>query len=73
MSGGSYSYAYLRLDEFIEAMEVAKFPDDVNIPIRREFAKHLRLVSEAMMAIEWVDSGDSSPPHDADAIRRCLE
>ena len=73
MSGGAYGYAYRALEEFIEAQEVAEFPDEINIPVRREFAKHLRLVADAMHAVEWVDSGDCSPPHDADAIRRCLE
>ena len=73
MSGGAYGHAYRALEEFIEAQEVAEFPDEINIPVRREFAKHLRLVADAMHAVEWVDSGDCSPPHDADAIRRCLE
>lgn len=72
MSGGAYDYAYNSLDEFIETMEVAEFPDEINIPLRRKFAAHLRLVRDAMQAVEWVDSGDCSPPHDEDAIRRVL-
>ncbi len=72
MSGGRYSYKYMQLEEFISDLREMDVSDEVNIPIRHEFIKHLELVVEAMHAIEWVDSGDCSPPHDADAIRRVL-
>lgn len=66
MSGGVYDYAYMKVAQMAEELA-----DSVN-PKRREFAEHMRLVAEAMRAIEWVDSGDCSEPHDTDAIKRCL-
>ncbi len=75
MSGGSHNYGYRQVKEFIESVEVGDtIGDNPKLtPLRIEFLKHLRLVAEAMKAIEWVDSGDCSPPHDEDAIRRALE
>ena len=51
MSGGSMNYLYLNVQE-------AEFKE--NTAERRAFRKHLNLVAEALRAIEWVDSGDSS-------------
>lgn len=70
MSGGSHDHAYRNVDEFIERMETEGFNGDI---LREAFASHLKRVSAAMKAIEWVDSGDSSSPCDSEAIRRCLE
>jgi hypothetical protein len=39
---------------------------------RRAFAKHLELVAKALHDIEWVDSGDSPPGSENEAIRACL-
>lgn len=65
MSGGSYNYLYLRVEE------VATDPRVRNGgPVRRAFAKHLDKVAEAMRAIEWVDSCDSSD--DTKEILACL-
>lgn len=73
MSGGSYDYAYARLDDFAEAMRgTGGCGDDAAPPALREaFREHLKLVARAMRAIEWNDS------HDGDAdestlIRACL-
>lgn len=73
MSGGSYLYAYRRVEEFAEALERNERLDgcplsEPNDLVRLAFAGHLRKVAEAMRAIEWVDSSDCSPPHDRDAI-----
>ncbi len=68
MSGGSYNYAFQRIDDFADDM-LARNPT----PERRAFAKHLRKVALAMRAIEWVDSGDSAPGDENAAIRACLE
>lgn len=53
MSGGSYEYLYCKIDD--AANTIAKRRDT---PLRRAFAAHLRLVSDAMREIEWVDSCD---------------
>lgn len=77
MSGGAYSYAYLRLDEFIE--EVRKRDeraDDLTFEVRcvrATFMAHLQRVSSAMREVEWVDSGDNGPGDEVEAIRKVFE
>lgn len=73
MSGGSYNYAFRRVEEFAEALETGTTFDGratgcENNHDRIGFAAHLRKVAAAMQAIEWVDSGDCSQPHDTSAI-----
>ena len=65
MSGGSYDYAYQKVDSMAD--ELLASVD----PIRAAFAEHLKLVSRAMYAIEWVDSGDNAPGYEIAAIRAC--
>lgn len=76
MSGGSYDYAFGRVDEFAELLESGTTWTGRKVvdphPSRLEFAKHLRKVAAAMEAIEWVDSYDRSPPADSDAIAAVL-
>ncbi len=73
MSGGSYDYAYNKVHEFADHLELGPHYDDKDqMKMRRQFVKHLRLVAEAMRAIEWVDSSDSSAPEDTEAIRKAL-
>lgn len=62
MSGGSYEYAYCKIDDWEQTM-----PDRSN-PRRMAFKKLLKLVSEAMHDIEWVDSSDMSPGDENKAI-----
>ena len=73
MSGGSYDYAFEKVERFAEALETDTRLDghklyQSNGHDRIGFAAHLRKVAAAMKAIEWVDSGDSSPPEDTLAI-----
>jgi hypothetical protein len=60
MSGGSYSYAYQRLDDFADELREVGGCGDYAAPpfVRRAFAEHCRKVARAMHAIEWNDSGD---------------
>lgn len=67
MSGGSYDYAYCKVEDF-----ASKLSAKGQSPLRRAFAKHLLLVAEAMHDIEWVDSGDFSPGSDVEPIQKCL-
>jgi hypothetical protein len=58
MSGGSYDYAYHRINDL--AIEVRKWANTENLSpeakaLRLRFAEHLDLVSEAAHALEWVD------------------
>jgi hypothetical protein len=68
MSGGEYDYAYRKVEYFLEA-----FPDEgPNPSLRAEFRKHLRVVAEAMRAIEFNDSGDGAP-EEVRTIRQALK
>lgn len=62
MSGGSYDYAYAKVEDM--ARELEKHRD----PLRRAFAKHLFAVAKAMYDVEWVDSGDYSPGAEREAV-----
>jgi ferritin-like metal-binding protein YciE len=64
MSGGSMNYLSTKV-------EMAEFRR--NTVLRRAFAAHLEKVAAALHEIEWVDSGDTSPGADDEAIRACLE
>jgi hypothetical protein len=65
MSGGSYGYAYSKLEDL--AGWIATMT-----PLRRAFKTHLRRVAKACHDIEWVDSGDCEPGDEDDAIRACI-
>ena len=54
MSGGSYDYAYCKIQDLAQDIRPTT-------PLRKAFKKRLKLVSDACREIEWVDSGDSSP------------
>lgn len=71
MGGGSYQYAYSKVDEFADeverrigrattADEWGAVHPEWDTPERRALVIHLRLVSTAMRAVEWTDSGDGS-------------
>jgi hypothetical protein len=67
MSGGSWDYSYSRVQDIGERLSVSKEPE------RRAMAKSVLLLSVAMKAIEWVDSGDSCEGDDLKAIRAYLD
>lgn len=66
MSGGSYNYAYSRVEDVADALR--RSPDS----LRRAFATHLELVAKAMHDIEWVDSHNYVPGDEDEAIRAAL-
>lgn len=65
MSGGSYDYAYSKIEDLAEAIRPTN-------PLRKAFKRHLKKVAEACHDIEWVDSCDSGPGDEDAAIRACL-
>jgi hypothetical protein len=69
MSGGSYDYLYRNIGEAAGQVNTRARTQG---PLRAAFAKHLLLVAEAMRKVEWVDSCDSAPGDEDDAIRACL-
>jgi len=75
------NYLYRRVEDAADDIEAGREPweryEDDNEPRdvdpkRLAFAAHLRLVAEALRAIEWVDSGDCVPGDEHDAIDACL-
>lgn len=76
MSGGSWDYSYGKLSGVIEALELDTTLDhrkldlnDLQKEQRHKLAALLDKVRDALRAIEWVDSGDSSYPSDTIAIK----
>lgn len=79
MSGGSYEYAYQKVQRFAEAMRSGEdFDGDKrevpakNRTLRKMLAHHLDAVAEAMKAVEWTDSGDSGYEDEEAAIRAVI-
>lgn len=73
MSGGSYDYAYMKLEEFADQLRNKSCCADDSDPALRElFREHVRRVARAMRAIEWNDScdGDSA---EKQLILECLK
>lgn len=68
MSGGSYDYAFTRVQDMASAI---RSRGNVT-PLREAFADHLELVSMAMHAVEWVDSCDYKEGDEVEKIRKCL-
>jgi len=66
MSGGSMNYFSRRI-EWECICNIAP-----TTPERRAFIEHLRKVAKALHEIEWVDSGDTGPGDDKDAIMECI-
>lgn len=63
MSGGSYDYAYSKIEDL--AREVRRRANDPNYKrqgkaLRQGFARLLDLVARAAYELEWADSGDTS-------------
>jgi hypothetical protein len=58
MSGGSYDYAYAKLDEFASSLSLTGSCDAAPPALRAAFREHCRKVAEAMRACEWNDSCD---------------
>ena len=65
MSGGSYGYAYGKIEDLAGDIRPTS-------PLRKAFKTHLHNVANACHDIEWVDSGDYGPGDEDEAIRACL-
>ena len=73
MSGGSYDYAFGRIETLADEVEHrTKAHPTAMGPLRLAFVAHLRLVAAAMHAIEWVDSCDWGPGDEEESIRKAL-
>lgn len=67
MSGGSWNYFYIQLEEVAERLAIDECPH------RKMFAAHLEKCAEAMRSIEWVDSGDYGPGRELEDIAKCFD
>ena len=67
MSGGSYDYAYLKIEDLAHNIKAR-----ASTPERSAFVDHLFKIAKAAHDIEWVDSGDCGPGDENQAIRACL-
>jgi hypothetical protein len=65
MSGGSYDYAYGKIEDLAEQIHPTS-------ALRKAFKKHLMKVAQACHDIEWVDSCDCSEGDEDKAIKACL-
>lgn len=58
MSGGSYDYAYRRIEDLASEIRAEGSSSCAPPHLRRAFAAHLLKVASAARAIEWNDSCD---------------
>jgi len=66
MSGGSWEYFYSTLNEVAERLV------NSNNPLRSAMGEKLKLASQALHDIEWVDSGDYGDGDDIKAIKKFI-
>lgn len=67
MSGGSYDYAFGKIDDLAENIQ------NKNNKGRIAFKKLLKLVAKACHDIEWVDSSDMGDGDENEAIMNVFE
>lgn len=73
MSGGSYDYAYSKIESLAEDVERwARDPNTKGRNLRLAFARHLRKVAKAAYELEWADSGDTGWPDPVEHIRAVI-
>ena len=77
MSGGSYDYAYRKVNHFVEELrERIERERRAGVEgahdLRERFAVHLEKVAKAIHDIEWVDSCDYGPGDEVAAILAVL-
>ncbi len=67
MSGGSWDYFYRDVAEISERLS------DENCVYRKSLGNKMKLISEALKAVEWVDSGDWGQGDDIELIKKCFD
>lgn len=71
MSGGNLEYFCFKFDDIIRL--IAEHESTKASTLRQDFIEHLRLVSQALYDIEWVDSGDYNDGDENKAILAVLD
>lgn len=79
MSGGSYDYAFRRLEDLADDIESGAARqraegrlNERTTGLRRALAVRLRLIADACRAVEWVDSYDFSAGDEDEPIAAAL-
>jgi hypothetical protein len=67
MSGGSWDFVYLKVDETADRLKREVCPH------RKAFGEHLSLCASALHVIERVDSSDCAPEKELADIKKVLE
>ena len=67
MSGGSWDYAYCKIEEIANTLRRQSCPK------RKALGRLLLLVADAMHDIEWVDSSDYGPGDENASIERVFK
>lgn len=65
MSGGSYDYAYVKVNDMACNLRLSS-------PLRRAFRQHLLDTADAMKSVEWADSCDISQDDADAAIKKAM-
>lgn len=73
MSGGTYEYAYMKIEDLAAQIKVfdASCDDYVDYKLREQFKELLYRVAKAAKAIEWNDSGDGDS-EEKNLIKDCF-
>lgn len=66
MSGGSWDYAFVKIEDWASELKQS------GSPLRRALGRRLDVLAVAMHDIEWVDSCDTVPGDEFEAIRKAL-
>jgi len=63
MSGGAHDYLGSKVEQGIESVAIAthRLPEGRYKRLRQALDSHVRGLANVLRAIEWADSGDSSP------------
>jgi len=62
MSGGAYDYFYIKLEEFVDELEINDNPN------RIAFKQLLKEIAKCAHDVEWADSGDYSDKQADDSL-----
>jgi hypothetical protein len=72
VSGGSWGYFSFKLEEVADRL-IDSRPTTSQYLLRRALGKHLKKCATALHEIEWVDSCDTSPGGEKEALKACFE
>lgn len=71
MSGGSFDYAYLKVENIIRDIEISRaISKNISVKV---FKNHLQKIVETLRVLEWYESGDSDDIEEVElSIQNCI-